>query len=197
MRFWEGGLTTGFFSACLAFPDLCRGWQMLQVDPSPHRREKGALTHHPRESLTRKLHPTEIWQQAEASKQHRQFASYPEHEGPNSVGAMNIPIRAAHWSLTHLKLATPCAKPLISHLALKHLLSLKETSQQQHGTIADVSRYLFCVVGLVMLMTASQHVSALAAPQQCSPAWEGSVTPPGAGRELQHCGCEGNLAQFV
>lgn len=47
------------------------------------------------------------------------------------------------------------------------------------------------------LMTTSQHMSALAAPQQRSPAREGSVTPPGAGRELQHRGCEGNLAQFV
>lgn len=94
---------------------------MLQVDPSPRRREKGALTHRPRESLTRKLHPTEIWRQAEASKQRRQFVSYPEHEGPNSIGATSIPIRAARWSSTHLKLATPRAKLLILHLALKYL----------------------------------------------------------------------------
>lgn len=116
-----GGAYHRVFSACLAFPDLCRGWQMLQVDPSPRRREKGALTHRPRESLTRKLHPTEIWRQAEASKQRRQFVSYPEHEGPNSIGATSIPIRAARWSSTHLKLATPRAKLLILHLALKYL----------------------------------------------------------------------------
>lgn len=85
---------------------------MLQVDPSPRRREKGALTHRPRESLTRKLHPTEIWRQAEASKQRRQFVSYPEHEGPNSIGATSIPIRASTLELNTFKVSNSSCKAI-------------------------------------------------------------------------------------